>query len=82
MKFARRLTQKRWVQKKTIGVAAAESEPRMAPRYELEWLDYARMRWRVPMRIVRKTNMRSSEQAFLVAKNRNPMYIKGPQNQC
>ena len=41
-----------------------------------------RMRWRVPMRIVRKTNMRSSEQAFLVAKNRNPMYIKGPQNQC
>jgi hypothetical protein len=30
-----------------------------------EWLDYARMRLRVPMGIVRKTNVRSFEQAFL-----------------
>ena len=42
----------------------------------------ARMRLRVPTRTVRKTNVRSSEQAFLVAKNRKPMYIKGSQNQC
>src|SRR6516162_1207796 len=36
---------------------------------------------RVPTRIVRKTNVRSSEQAILVAKNRKPMYINS-QNQC
>jgi hypothetical protein len=43
---------------------------------------HARMRLRVPTWTVRKTNVRSSEQAILVANNRNPMYIKGPQNQC
>ena len=42
----------------------------MSPRFELEWLDYARMRLRVPMRIVRKTNVRSSEQAILVGRQK------------